>query len=87
MLCAVFRSPKRADTYLYMAHPADFSILPEALATSFGRPIPVMTFALTPERKLAQLSVAELQEHLDDPGFYLQIPPPPENLLKKELAK
>lgn len=87
MLCAVFRSPKRADTYLYMAHPADFSILPEVLANSFGRPIPVMTFALTPERKLAQLSVAELKEHLDDPGFYLQIPPPPENLLKKELAK
>ncbi|MFC0444572.1 YcgL domain-containing protein [Pseudidiomarina halophila] len=87
MLCAVYRSPKRVDTYLYMVHPADFSVLPEPLAKSFGQPQHVMTLALTDERKLARLSVAELKEHLQDPGYYLQIPPPPENLLKKELAK
>ncbi len=87
MLCAVYRSPKRADTYLYMAHPADFSVLPETLAKSFGKPQHVMTIALTEQRTLARLSVSELKEHLKDPGFYLQIPPPPENLLKKELAK
>jgi uncharacterized protein YcgL (UPF0745 family) len=87
MLCAVYRSPKRADTYLYLAHPADFSVLPETLAKSFGEPQHVMTIALKDDRKLARLSVDELKQHLDDPGFYLQIPPPPENLLKKELAK
>ncbi|RUO55953.1 MULTISPECIES: YcgL domain-containing protein [Pseudidiomarina] len=87
MLCAVYRSPKRADTYLYLAHPADFSLLPDTLAKSFGEPQHVMTIALKADRKLARLSVDELKQHLDDPGFYLQIPPPPENLLKKELAK
>lgn len=87
MLCAVYRSPKRAATYLYLAHPADFSVLPETLAKSFGEPQHVMTIALKDDRKLARLSVDELKQHLDDPGFYLQIPPPPENLLKKELAK
>ncbi|MGQ4276150.1 YcgL domain-containing protein [Pseudidiomarina sp. E22-M8] len=87
MLCAVYRSPKRVDTYLYMVHPADFSVLPESLAKSFGQPQHVMTLALTEERKLARLSVAELKEHLQDAGYYLQIPPPPQSLLKKELAK
>ncbi|KFZ28587.1 hypothetical protein IDAT_07485 [Pseudidiomarina atlantica] len=87
MLCAVYRSPKRADTYLYMAHPADFSLLPETLAKSFGQPQKVMVIALNDERKLARLSIAELKQHLEDPGFYLQLPPQPENLLKKELAK
>ncbi|RUO59530.1 YcgL domain-containing protein [Pseudidiomarina insulisalsae] len=86
MLCAVYRSPRRVDTYLYLAHPADFSRVPESLMKSFGAPQHVMTIALTPERKLARLPVDELKQHLEDPGFYLQIPPPPENLLKKELA-
>jgi uncharacterized protein len=82
MLCAIYRSSRRVDTYLYVPHPADFTKLPEPLQQSFGQPIHVMTIALTKERKLAQLSIAELREHLVEPGFYLQIPPKPENLLE-----
>lgn len=83
MLCAIYRSSRRADTYLYLPHPADFSKLPEPLRQHFGQPIEVMVFALKPERQLAQLSVAELRRHLEHPGYYLQIPPPVENLLKQ----
>ncbi|MDX1524842.1 MULTISPECIES: YcgL domain-containing protein [Idiomarinaceae] len=82
MLCAIYRSPRRADTYLYMPHPADFTKLPEPLQQSFGQPIHVMTLALTESRSLARLSVAELKQHLTEPGFYLQLPEPQENLLK-----
>ncbi len=81
MLCAIYRSPRRADTYLYMPHPADFTKLPEPLQQSFGQPIHVMTMPLTKDRELARLSVAELREHLAEPGYYLQLPPKPENLL------
>ncbi|RUO41316.1 hypothetical protein CWE22_03820 [Pseudidiomarina aestuarii] len=84
MLCTVFRSAKRADTYLYLPHSADFSDLPEPLRQHFGQPIQVMTFALTDQRKLAQISVAALREHLTDPGYYLQIPPPVTSLLQQE---
>ena len=83
MLCAIYRSSRRADTYLYLPHPADFSKLPEPLRHHFGQPIEVMVFALKHGRKLAHLSVDELRRHLDDPGYYLQIPPPVENLLKQ----
>ncbi|CAI8166590.1 YcgL domain-containing protein [Pseudidiomarina mangrovi] len=83
MLCAIYRSSRRADTYLYMPHPADFSKLPEPLRQHFGQPIEVMVFALKTERKLAHLSVDELRRHLDQPGYYLQLPPPVENLLKQ----
>lgn len=81
MLCAIYRSPKRADTYLYVPHPADFTKIPEPLQKSFGQPIHVMTIALTDKRKLARMSVAELKQHLDDPGYYLQMPPKQASLL------
>ncbi|OZB05087.1 MAG: hypothetical protein B7X54_06345 [Idiomarina sp. 34-48-12] len=81
MLCAIYRSPRRADTYLYMPHPADFTKIPEPLQKSFGQPIHVMTIALKAERKLARLSVEELTKHLNEAGFYLQMPPKEENLL------
>ncbi|WP_417685031.1 YcgL domain-containing protein [Pseudidiomarina gelatinasegens] len=81
MLCAVYRSPRRADTYLYMPHPADFTKIPEPLQQSFGQPIHVMTVALKPERKFARLSMEELTKHLNESGFYLQMPPKEPNLL------
>ncbi len=87
MLCAIYRSPRRADTYLYLTHPADFSKVPEPLLGSFGQPIHVMTLALTKDRKLARMSVAELREHLTEQGFYLQMPPKQENLLEQHQHK
>lgn len=85
MLCVIYRSSRRADTYLYLAHPADFSKIPEPLMKGFGQPIQVMIIKVTPERKLARLDATELLDQLADPGYYLQVPPPPENLLKTEL--
>lgn len=86
MLCAIYRSPKRADTYLYLSHPADFSVVPEVLRKSFGEPVHVMTIPLNDKRKLARLTVDELIEHLNESGFYLQLPPKTESLLKRESA-
>jgi len=81
MLCAIFRSPRRADTYLYVPHPADFAKVPEPLLETFGTPKHVMTIALTKERRLARISVTELIQHLEQSGYYLQLPPPQESLL------
>lgn len=83
MLCVVYKSPRRADTYLYVAHGKDLTDLPAVLLQSFGTPQQVMILNLQPDRKLAQVNAVELLEHLQDPGYYLQLPPPPENLLDK----
>ncbi|RUO79573.1 YcgL domain-containing protein [Pseudidiomarina taiwanensis] len=85
MLVAVYRSSRKQDTYLYLPHPADFSVVPEPLRQSFGQPIEVMVIKVTAERKLARLSATELLQHLQQPGFYLQLPPAQESLLKTEL--
>ena len=87
MLCAVYKSSKKAETYLYVPGRDDFSAVPEALLKTFGTPIFLMIMPLKNERKLAQLDVTKLRNELTSKGFYLQLPPPPENLLKAHLAQ
>ncbi|PZQ27969.1 MAG: hypothetical protein DI557_23895, partial [Serratia marcescens] len=38
MLCVIYRSPKRDQTYLYVEKKDDFSRVPEDLMKSFGVP-------------------------------------------------
>lgn len=81
MLCTVYKSLRKPDTYLYLKHGQDFSDLPDGLLASFGAPQQVMILNLAKHKKLAQLDVVSLCGHLEDSGYYLQIPPPVENLL------
>lgn len=74
-ICQVFRSPRRAEMYLYVDKARGLEDLPEALLAHFGEPQPVMTLLLTPERKLARASAAEVLAKIDSEGFYLQMPP------------
>lgn len=77
MLCAVYKSAKKADTYLYIPGKGDFSQVPQELLELFGAPVFVTQLLLKPDRKLARLSGAEMQAQLDEKGYYLQLPPPP----------
>ena len=81
MLCAVYKSPKKADTYLYIEKREDFSPVPKALMETFGKPQFVMLVPLL-KRQLANVDSAKVMEEIRQQGFYLQIPPPEENLLK-----
>ncbi|WP_108125461.1 YcgL domain-containing protein [Saccharospirillum mangrovi] len=74
-LVSIFRSPKRAEMYLYLPRPAQFETLPEALRTQFGEPEHVMDLLLTPERTLARVDVTRVLEAVLQQGFYLQMPP------------
>ena len=58
MLAYVYKSLKKADTYVYLAARDDFTRLPEPLRTQLGKLEFVLDVALTPERKLAR-AVAE----------------------------
>ena len=82
MLCAVYKSRKKPDTYLYIRRRDDFTEVPEQLLSLFGQPEFVMLLPLAKRPQLARLSTAQLQQALDTDGYYLQLPPPTENLLK-----
>ncbi|MBG6247908.1 MULTISPECIES: YcgL domain-containing protein [Symbiopectobacterium] len=81
MFCVIYRSAKRDQTYLYVDKKDDFSRVPEALMKSFGTPYLVMLLPLDGSKKLASADIEKVKQALKEEGFYLQMPPPPENLL------
>lgn len=87
MLCTVYKSPKKAQTYLFINKRDDFSDVPNALMTMFGTPILVTIVNLANKDKLALADINKVKEALNNEGFYLQLPPPQEDLLKEHKAQ
>jgi len=85
MFCVIYRSTRRDQTYLYVEKKDDFSRVPEELMAGFGRPQVVMLFPLDGRKKLANADLEKVKSGLSEQGYYLQLPPPPENLLKQHL--
>lgn len=85
MLCAVYKSPKKAQTFLYVEKRDDFSRVPEALLNTFGKPVLVTLVNLAQKDKLAFADIEKVKVELGNNGFYLQLPPPQEDLLKEHL--
>jgi len=79
-ICAVYRSRRNPDTYLYVDHHEGLSRVPEALQRELGGTERAMTLVLTPERRLARTSAAEVLRAIREQGYYLQMPPLPETL-------
>ncbi|GAL21782.1 YcgL domain-containing protein [Vibrio maritimus] len=82
MLCSIYKSTKKDGAYLYIAKKDDFTPVPEALMDMFGRPQFVMVVNLA-GRTLALVDVEKVKTSINEEGFFLQLPPPPENLLDK----
>jgi hypothetical protein len=83
MLCVIYKSPKKAFTYLFVKSRDDFSEVPEALMQTFGTPTLVTVVNLATKEKLAMADLERVKENLIEKGFYLQLPPPQEDLLKE----
>jgi uncharacterized protein YcgL (UPF0745 family) len=83
MLCVIYKSAKKAQTYLFVKTRDDFSLVPEALMTMFGIPTLVTLTNLATKKKLAFADLEKVKINLNEQGFYLQLPPPPEDLLKQ----
>ncbi|MCF7499753.1 MULTISPECIES: YcgL domain-containing protein [Pseudoalteromonas] len=81
MLTAVYKSKKKADTYLFVEKRDDFTRVPEPLMDTFGQPQYVMIINLASREKLGLADLETVKQALIDQGFYLQLPPPEENLL------
>lgn len=73
MLCHIYRSTLKVDTYLYLLDKDDFSVIPEDLLRVFGPPEFSFSFDLTQERKLAKEDSAEVLDNLNSQGYHLQL--------------
>lgn len=87
MLCAIYRSNKKDQTYLFVSKRDDFSEVPEALLSLFGVPVLVTIINLASKQKLALADLETVKKNMVNQGFYLQLPPPKENLLEQHKAQ
>jgi uncharacterized protein len=83
MWCAVYKSPRRAETYLYVRSRDQFSDVPPPLLAQLGRPQFVLVCNLDKRSSLGVADLATVKQALAEQGYYLQLPPPPENLLEQ----
>ena len=81
MLCTIYKSSKKAQTYLFVNNRDDFSAVPAPLMSMFGTPILVTVMNLANKDKLALADIDKVKENLSKQSYYLQLPPPQENLL------
>lgn len=75
MQAYVYKSLRKADTYVYLAGRDDFARLPEPLRAQLGPLQFVLEVALTPERRLAQADAEVVRTNLAMSGFHVQLPP------------
>ena len=86
-LCAIYRSTRKDGKFLYVAQRDQFDAVPEVLMQQFGKPQFVMLFNLVGEKPLKRAKNKDVLQAVEQQGFYLQMPPPPEDLLKAFLAE
>ena len=73
MLCHIYRSNRKFDTYLYLVEKDDFSAVPADLLRIFGPPEFSFSFDLTQGRELAREDSGEVLENLENQGYHLQL--------------
>ena len=73
----VYKSQKRADTYVFVAERDGIARLPAPLQARLSPFAFVMTLQIDPDRRLAQAHAPEVMAQLADRGWYLQLPPSP----------
>lgn len=78
MQAYVYKSQRKADTFVYLAQRDDFACVPEPLRSQVGALSFVLEVALTPERKLAREDAAVVRKNLAARGFHIQFPPVPD---------
>lgn len=77
MQCFVYKSLRKAETYVFLRDADALAVLPQELAERLGELAFVIEIELSPQRKLAREDVAVVMVNLRDHGYHLQLPPPP----------
>jgi uncharacterized protein YcgL (UPF0745 family) len=71
----VYKSLRKADTYVYLAGRDDFGRLPEPLRAGLGRLQFVLDVDLAGRRTLARADPDVVRGNLVAQGFHVQLPP------------
>ncbi len=74
MKCFVYKSLKKADSYIFIENKDDFEKVPQPLLQLFGAPEFTLEFDLTEDRKLASADAKQVIEYINEQGYYLQMP-------------
>ena len=75
MLCFVYASQRKTNSYLWLAKRDEFSHLPESLTTLLGELRFVLEVQLDGQRKLPVEDAEQVRAHLREQGWHLQVPP------------
>jgi len=76
--CTVYKSLKKDETYVFIPTETPLSDLPDELKNVLGETEMVMSLTITPEKKMARGTGAEVMESIDKQGFHLQMPVNPQ---------
>jgi uncharacterized protein YcgL (UPF0745 family) len=86
MICAIYRSERKSDTYVYVVKQEDeaknLEVVPEAVAKPLGRLTHVMDIDLSTRDSLARVDINELKKALREKGLYIQMPPSQDEMAK-----
>jgi len=72
--CVVYKASKKDETYVFIPSTTALSDLPDELMNVLGQTEKVMTLNLTPEKKMARGTAAEIITSIEKQGFHLQMP-------------
>ncbi len=75
MQCLVYRSTARQGAYLFVRRSEDLDDVPEELLARLGRLELALEVELHRQRQLARTTGAQVMSHIEEQGFYLQLPP------------
>ncbi len=85
--CNIYKSERKALTFLYVDAADDLTSVPAELLESFGQPQLVMRLELQPDRQLALVTGATVLTQIEQNGFFLQLPPPPQHAVTEWLHR
>ena len=71
----VYKSVRKADTYLYLRDEGAFDAIPVELMEKLGPPVFVIELLLDASRPLAREDVEMVMRNLTEQGYHLQLPP------------
>jgi len=75
--CTVYKSLKKDETYVFIPTETLIADLPDELKKVLGETEKVMSLTITPEKKMARGTGAEVMKNIKEQGFHLQMPENP----------
>jgi uncharacterized protein YcgL (UPF0745 family) len=82
----IFKGHKKEEMYLYVEQKNGLKSVPDDLLATFGQTESVMVLLLTKDKKLARVTASDILDAIEDQGYFLQMPPPPEALADAQIA-